>query len=145
MKPEIKRYFDQHGDDPRPAMRKALLAEGHSPDEVDAAFLEWDRGTAAGEPETRRGTFDRVATIFHLVGLGWAAYWLLILPDKVAEGRGPTALLVVGIALLIGWVVSTFIGRWLLPRTGLGIALIVPALTALLITLGMFNVMGGRM
>ena len=49
------------------------------------------------------------------------------------------------IVLLIGWVVSTFIGRWLLPRTGLGIALIVPALTALLITLGMFNVMGGRM
>ena len=76
MKPEIKRYFDAHGDDPRPAMRKALLAEGHSPDEVDAAFLEWDRGTAAAEPETRRGTFDRVAAIFHLVGLGWVAYWL---------------------------------------------------------------------
>jgi hypothetical protein len=145
MKPEIQRYLDEHGDDPRPAIRQALLAEGHSPEELDDAFAEWDRATTSADPVASRATFDRVAAIFHLVGLGWVAYWLLILPDKIAEGRGPTALLVVGIALVIGWLISTFIGRWLLPRTGLAVALVVPALSALLITFGMFNFMGGRM
>jgi hypothetical protein len=145
MKPEIKSYLDAHGDDPRPAIRQALLAEGHSPEELDDAFAEWDRSTVSADPVARRATFDRLAAIFHLVGLGWVAYWLLILPDKIAEGRALTALLVVGMALVVAWLISTFIGRWLLPRTGLAVALIVPALTALVVTFGMFNLMGGRM
>jgi len=74
----------------------------------------------------------------------WVAYWLLILPDKIAEGRALTAFAVVAVALVIGWLVSTWIGRRLLPSIGLW-ALVLPFLSALIITFGMFNIMGGKM
>jgi hypothetical protein len=140
MKPEIKRYFDEHSDLPRPEQRQALLAAGHSSTEVDDAFLEFDRGAAP----VKTATFDRWAGIFHIVGIVWVAYWLLILPDKIAEGQALTAFAVVAVALVIGWLVSTWIGRRLLPSIGLW-ALVLPFLSALIITFGMFNIMGGKM
>jgi hypothetical protein len=140
MKPEIKTYFDEHPDQPRPDQRQALLAAGHSSVDIDEAFLERDRGAAP----VKTATFDRWALIFHVVGVVWVAYWLLILPDKIAEGRAVPAFLVVGVVLVIGWLVSTWIGRRLLSSIGYW-ALIVPFLSALIITFGMFNVMGGKM
>jgi hypothetical protein len=146
MKPEIKHYLDEHGDDPIPTLRHALTEAGHSPEEVEEALREFMAGEPAPLPEeARRNAFDRWATGFHIVGLVWVAYWLFILPDKIAEGRAPTAFVVVAVALLIGWVVSIWIGRQLLSRTSMPVALIVPAISALLITFGMFNFMGGRM
>jgi hypothetical protein len=140
MKPEIKRYFDEHPGQPRTDQRQALLAAGHSPADIDDAFLELDRSAAP----VKTATFDRWALVFHVVGVVWVAYWLLILPDKIAEGRAVPAFLVVGVVLAVGWLVSTWIGRRLLPSIGLW-ALVLPFLSALIITFGMFNVMGGKM
>ena len=140
MKPEIKRYFDQNPDQPRPGQRAALLAEGHSPEEIDDAFLEWDRGQAP----VKTATFDRWALVFHVVGAVWVAYWLLILPDTIAEGRAVPAFLATAAALVVAWLISTWIGRRLLPSIGLW-ALVLPFLTARVVTFGMFNIMGGRM
>ena len=140
MKPEIKSYFEEHPDQPRPDQRQALLAAGHSSVEVDDAFQEWDRGQAP----VKTATFDRWAMIFYIVGAVWVAYWLLILPDTIAEGKAVPAFLATAAVLVVGWLVSTFIGRRLLPSIGLW-ALVLPFLTAMVITFGMFNVMGGRM
>ena len=140
MKPEIKRYFNEHPDQPRPGQRQALLAAGHSPEEIDDAFLEWDRGA----PAVKTATFDRWALVFHVVGAVWVAYWLLILPDTIADDRALPAFLATAAALVVAWLVSTWIGRRLLPSIGLW-ALVLPFLTALIVTFGMFNIMGGRM
>lgn len=140
MKPEIKRYFDQHPDQPRPGQRAALLEAGHSSDDIDNAFLELDRGAAP----VKTATFDRWALIFHVVGAVWVAYWLLILPDKIAEGNALPAFLVIAVALVIAWLISTWIGRRLLPSIGLW-ALVLPFLTAFIVTFGGFNIMGGKM
>jgi uncharacterized membrane protein len=146
MKPEIKKHLEEHGDDPLPTLRYALLRDGHSAEEIEEAFQEWQSGVPAPLPEEeRRRAFDRWATGFHIAGLVWVAAWLLFLPDSIAEGRALTAFVVVAVSLLIGWIVSLLIGRWMLSRTSLLVALVVPFISALVITFGMFNVMGGRM
>src|SRR6188474_2909799 len=106
MKPEIKAYFEEHPEQPRPDQRQALL---------------------------KTATFDRWAMIFYIVGAVWVAYWLLILPDTIAEGKAVPAFLATAAVLVVGWLVSTFIGRRLLPSIGLW-ALVLPFLTAMVIT-----------
>ena len=55
-----------------------------------------------------------------------------------------TTFAVIAIALLIAWLISTWIGRRLLPSIGMW-ALVLPFLTAFIVTFGGFNIMGGRM
>jgi hypothetical protein len=135
MDPEIKRYLDEHGATyTRDALRVSLIDAGHDPAAVDTALGEWEAtrtGTGA-DPEKRR-TFGRWAIGLHVAAL--AAVFILIVALKGATAVG-VALLgcgVLGVALVIGWVISSLIGRALLSGAGVILALVVPAISALLL------------
>jgi hypothetical protein len=143
VNPEIKRYLDEHGATYTPeALRKGLLDAGYDATAVDAALHDWAAtrtGPHAG-PDNRR-TFGRWALRLHLAAL--VATFLLLALLKGTQGIG-VALIGVGVlavALLLGWAISSLIGRALLPRAGVTIALIVPAISALLLGGACFAIM----
>jgi hypothetical protein len=135
LNPQIKRYLDEHGATYTPeALRKGLLDAGYDATEVHAALRDWAAtrtGSHAGSDDRR--TFGRWALRLHLAAL--VAVFLLLAALKGTQGIG-VALIGVGVlavALLIGWAISSLIGRALLPRAGVAIALIVPAISALVL------------
>jgi hypothetical protein len=135
MRPEIKRYLDENGARyTSEALRGALLQVGHDPAEVDAALQEWQSehaGAFAGEESRRR--FRRWTIWLHL-GVLLAVFVLVILLDGAqASAVAPAAIAagVLAVLLLLGWAISSMIGRALLPRTGIAVALIVPVISAL--------------
>ena len=133
VNPEIKRYLDEHGATYTPeALRKGLLDAGYDPASVDASIQEGEAERTATRPTAGdRRTFGRWAFGLHLGAL-LGMFWLLVgLRGPTAIGLGLIAVVVLGIALLIGWSISSLIGRALLPHTGPMIALIVPAISAL--------------
>lgn len=136
MNPEIERYLDEHGATYTPeALRKGLLDAGYDPAEVDAALRAWEAERVAPQPDAEGlRTFARWAVGLHLGAL--AATFLLLVALKGPATAGTVALGVgvLAIALLIGWAISSMIGRALLRGAGTTIALIVPAISA--ITLG---------
>jgi hypothetical protein len=144
VNPEIQRYIDEHGATYTPqALRKGLVEAGHDPAAVDAALRAWAEAHAGrGAPDGGR-TFGRWAVRLHLAAL--AATFLLLIAIK-GVGVAGTALIgvaVLAVALLIGWAISSRIGRALLPRTGVVVALIAPAISALLLggtCFGLLNV-----
>lgn len=133
MNPEIERYLDEHGATYTPeALRKGLLEAGHDPDAIDAAMREWQarRTGSVGSDDVR--TFGRWAILLHLGALVATLVVLLFL-----KGVGQAGVLLVGVgvlavAMLIGWAISSMIGRALLGG-GTTVALIVPAISALLL------------
>lgn len=133
MNPEIKRYLDEHGATYTPgALRKGLMDAGYDSAEVDAALREWDAQAAALRPDAAdRRTFGRWALWLHVAALVAMVVLLVVLRGPTAIGLALIAAVVLGLALLIGWAISSLIGRLLLPRTGPMIALIVPALSAI--------------
>lgn len=133
MNPEIKRYLDEHGATYTPeALRKGLLDAGYDPAAVDSALREWEaERTGNGQRPEGQRTFSRWALGLHVAAL--VAMFAVVVVLRGPMGL-PGALIggvVLGIALLIGWAVSSLIGRALLPRTGPTIALIAPAVSAL--------------
>jgi hypothetical protein len=144
MKPEIRRYLDEHGDTyTTDALRQRLLDAGNSPEEVDAALREWQAEQSA--PDLRadqRRAFGWWAFGLHAAVLGLAILWLLA-ADVLSFGFGQITLLILAIALLLGWVISTSIGWRLLPGLGPSVALIVPAVSALLIGGSCVALLGG--
>jgi hypothetical protein len=133
VNPEIERYLDEHGATYTPeALRKGLLEAGHDPEAIDAAMWGWQaRRTGGTDPDEAR-TFGRWAILLHLGALVATFVLLLFL-----KGVGQAGVLLVGIgvlalAMLIGWAISSMIGRALL-RGGTTVALIVPAISALLL------------
>lgn len=132
MNPEIKRYLDQHGATYTPeALRKGLMDAGYDPAEVDAALGAWDAREAAGPDAEGRRAFGRWAFRLHLGALVGMFLLVVLLRGVSAAGLALVGGLVLAVALLIGWAISAAIGRALLPRTGLTIALIVPAISAI--------------
>jgi hypothetical protein len=132
---EIRQYLDANSSKyTREALRAALLSAGHAEADVDAALTEWSaaREAAHGSPADR-ATFRRWALGFHLAAL---VVMVLVVIALKGAGQGGTIFLgaaVLVIALLIGWWLSSLIGRALLPRTGVIVALLVPLISALIL------------
>lgn len=134
MNPAIKRYLDEHGATYTPeALRKGLLDAGYDPAEVDAALSGWNPSQSPGPEAQARRTFRQAALWLH-VGALLAVFVLLVtLKGTTAIGTALLGCAVLGVALVIGWAISSLIGRALLPATGAVVALIVPAISALLL------------
>jgi hypothetical protein len=131
VNPEIERYLDEHGATYTPeALRKGLLEAGHDPEAIDAAMWGWQARRTGGTGSDEARTFGRWAILLHLGALVATFVLLLLL-----KGVGQAGVLLVGIgvlavAMLIGWAISSMIGRALL-RGGATVALIVPAISAI--------------
>lgn len=142
MNPEIKRYLDEHGATYAPeALRRQLLEAGYDPAEVDTALQEWTAHGAGAQPDRA----DRRAFGWWAFGLHAGApvaliALLVLLKGTSAIGMALLAAAVLAIPLLIGWLISSLIGRTLLPR-GLVVALVVPAISALALGGGCFAIM----
>lgn len=134
MNPDIKRYLDEHGATYTPeALRKQLLDAGYDPVEVDAALSGWNPGDARDPSAEARRTFARWALWLH-IGAVVAVFGLLVaLNGTSAIGTALLGCAVLGVAMVIGWAISSLIGRALLPGTGTVIALGVPAISAILL------------
>lgn len=145
MRPEIRKYLEEHGERyTTEALRRGLLDAGHPPGEVDDALREFSAKRSAPDvPDERRGAFGWWAFGLHAAALLLVALWLVTQPGAFTYGMGTIALFVLGLALLIGWAISRPIGQRLLPGSGLSVALIVPAISALLIGGSCFAMLGG--
>ena len=133
MNPEIKRYLDEHGATYTPeALRKGLLDAGYDPAEVDSAVQAWQAERGGPQPDAEgRLTFGRWAIGLHVAAVVAVFVLLVALKGTNAIGLALLGCAVLSVALLIGWAISSFIGRMLLPGTGAVVALIVPAISAL--------------
>lgn len=131
----IKDYLDQHGETyTRDALRQSLVDAGHDPAAVDAAIAEWEAGRTGAGPDAERGrTFRRWAIRLHVAALVAVFVVLVALKGIPAIGLALLGCAVLAVAMLIGWAISSLIGRALLPRAGLIVALVVPAISALLL------------
>ena len=136
MTPEIRAYLDEHGGTyTAKALRQGLIDAGHDPAQVDAAIAEWEaeRVSGAGTEAADRRRFSRTALLLHVgafaavIGVGFLVYG-----GRVAGYLGIAAV-ILAVLLVIGWAISAAIGRALLSRTGLTIALVLPVISALLI------------
>jgi hypothetical protein len=135
MDPEIKRYLDEHGATyTRNALRASLIDAGHDPAAVDAALVQWEATrTGAGADPDKRRAFGRWAIGLHVAALVAVFILIVALKGTTAVGVALLGCSVLGVALVIGWVMSSLIGRALLPGGGVSLALVVPAISALLL------------
>jgi hypothetical protein len=130
---KIKRYLDEHGATYTPeALRKGLLDAGYDPAEVDSALQAWQAERTGPQPDAEgRRTFSRWALWLHVAAVVAVFVLLVALKGTNSIGLALLGCAVLSVALLIGWAISSFIGRMLLPGTGAVVALIVPAISAL--------------
>jgi hypothetical protein len=134
MKPEIEAYLRQHGGKyTTKALRKQLLLAGHDEAEVDEALRETEATRAPQFAETRalRGRFWRWVLALHLAVLLVFAGLSLVIGSFATGSWG--LLVILAVVLLIGVLISGLIGRGVLGGSGLAIAMVVPAISALLI------------
>lgn len=133
MNPDIKRYLDDHAATYTPqALRKGLLEAGHDPVAVDAAIREWQVGRNGGSGPGDPRTFGRWAMLLHLGALVATFGVLVLLKGPAQAGVVLVGVGVLAVAMLIGWDISSMIGRSLLGG-GTTVALIVPGISALLL------------
>ena len=135
MRPEIRRYLEQYGGTyTQKALRERLIEAGHAPDDVDAALAEWQSEQArSGTGESTRRAFRWWTVLLHAGALALVIGLLVVLVgDRVSAYIGIAAV-ILAVLLAAGWGISFLIGRALLSRTGLVVALIVPILSVLLI------------
>ncbi|HTI29584.1 MAG TPA: hypothetical protein VL687_04430 [Methylomirabilota bacterium] len=133
MNPAIKRYLDEHGATYTPeALRKGLLDAGYDPAEVDAAVASWNAAAASGPEAARRRTFGAWALRLHILALLVVFVALVALKGTGAIGTALLGCAVLGVFLVIGWAISSLIGRALL-GTGVTVALLAPAISAIII------------
>jgi hypothetical protein len=130
MKPEIESYLREHGARyTTAALRKRLIDAGHDPAEVDAALQETEAARAPLLSD--RQTFGRWSLWLHVGALVAMVVLVVIFNGAQALGIALIAAVVLALFLGLGWAVSTLIGRAVLPRTGLAVALIFPLISAL--------------
>jgi hypothetical protein len=131
VNPEIERYLDEHGATYTPeALRKGLLDAGYDPSEVDAALSGWSPPGANGSTAEARRAFGRWAIWLHVGALAATFAVLVLLKGAEAAGTILLGVAVLAVVMLIGWAISSMIGRALLGG-GTTIALIVPAISAI--------------
>lgn len=130
MRPEIEAYIRKHGARyTTEALRRMLIGVGHDPAEVDAALRETEAVRGPQLIESR--TFGRWALLLHAGALVAMVLLVVLLNGTEAFGIALIGAVVLGLFLLLGWAVSSLIGRALLPRTGLMVAIVVPLISAL--------------
>lgn len=136
MKPEIEAYLREHGTTyTSDALRKSLIAAGHDPADVDAAIREWESmragaASAAAAGKKDEGTYRNGAIGVHVGALVAAFLIVIILNGTDALGIAVIGAVVLAICLAVGLAFSYYIGRALLPRTGVMVALVVPVISA---------------
>lgn len=130
MKPELDSYLREHGGRyTTEALRARLIAAGHDAADVDAALQETE---AARVPLlSDRRAFGRWALWLHVGALVGTIALVVVLNGMQALGLALIAAVVLALFLGLGWAVSSLVGRALLPRTGLLVALIFPLISAL--------------
>lgn len=134
MNPDIQRYLDEHGATYTPeALRKGLLDAGYDPAEVDAALAGWNPAESPGPDTQARQTFGRWALWLHLGALVAVFVLIVALKGTTNVSSALFGCAVLGVFLVIGWAISSFIGRALLPAAGATIALVVPAISAIVL------------
>lgn len=134
MNPDIRRYLDEHGATYTPeALRRGLLDAGYDPTEVDRALDECRTSNAAPADAADRSALRRLSILIHAGALLVVAVALLLLYGVSQVTTVVIVGIVLGLALLIGYAISWRIGRRLLPRTGLTVALLAPIVSALLL------------
>jgi hypothetical protein len=132
MDPEIKQYLDEHGATyTRDALRRSLVDAGHDPAAVDAALHEWEARATNPASATDRRRFWRWAFGLHAAVLVLIAIASLVIGSFATGSWG--LLIVLAVALLIGFGISGLIGRGAVQGRGLTAALVLPAISALLI------------
>lgn len=130
MRPEIEAYLRRHGARyTTEALRSRLIGAGHDPTEVDAALRETEATRA--QLLSDRQVFGRWAGWLHFGALVATVLLIVLLHGMQAFNAAGNAAVVLGIFLALGWAVTSLIGRALLPRTGLSVALILPVMSAL--------------
>jgi hypothetical protein len=133
MRPEIEAYLRDHGARyTTKALRDQLVKAGYDETEVDAALQETEaaRGPQLAETQALSRRYWRLAVSVHVVALFAATLYVLIGPNR---GLTLVVILVLGLALLLSLAITGLIGRLLLNRTGLAIALVLPFLAAVLL------------
>jgi hypothetical protein len=134
VNPEIKRYLDEHGATYTPeALRAGLVQAGYDAGEVDAAISAWNAAGANRRGAESRRTFGRWALLLHVGVLVAVFVALVALKGTSQAGVALLGCAVLAVAMLIGWAISSLIGRALLSGTGVAIALIVPVISALVL------------
>ena len=135
MDTAIKRYLEEHGATYTPeALRRGLLDAGYDAVMVSAALKEWQAEQAAKRTDQGdQRTFSRWALRLHLAALVATFVVLLVLKGTPNLGLIILAAVVLGVTLIIGWAVSSFFGRMLLVRSGVGVALVLPTISALVL------------
>jgi hypothetical protein len=133
VRPEIEAYLRDNGAKyTSKALRQQLIHAGHDPAEVDAALQETDAARAPQFAQTRAlsSRFWMWVWGVNIVGLLVATVWAFQGRSATYAGAVP---IVLGFFMLIGLGISGLIGRSMLGR-GMGVALIVPVIFALLLT-----------
>jgi hypothetical protein len=133
MRPEIEAYLRENGARyTTKALRQQLINAGHDAADVDAALRETEaaRGPQFAATRALRTRFWLLAIGLNLVGLVVATIWAFQGASATYAGAVPVVL---GFFMLIGLGIAGLIGRSMLGR-GLGVALLVPLIVALLLT-----------
>lgn len=144
MKPEIESYLREHGDRyTDEALRDQLLKAGHAPEEVDFALHERAAGreTAPSGPD-ERGRFWKLTWALHIGAWLLLGLWVLLRGESAFRyGEGAIGLIMLAVAMLIGIGISGLIGRGMASRGNLSTALVVPAISAILLAGSCFGLL----
>jgi hypothetical protein len=132
VNPEIKRYLDEHGATyTAEALRKGLLDAGYDPAEVDLSLQAWlARPSRPVSVANRGGRFWGWALGLHVAVLAVIGLLSLAIGSFAANWG---LLVVLAVVLLIGLGISGLVAREVMQGSGMMVALVVPAISALLI------------
>ena len=134
MRPEIEDYLTQHGQEYNPdALRRGLLDAGYDEAEVDEALRGRYQASGQDVQTADERTFSRWTLWLHIAALVGMFVLVIIANGTQAFGLAVFGGLVLLLVLLLSWTLTSWIGRALLPRTSLGVALILPAASALIL------------
>jgi hypothetical protein len=134
MRPEIRKYLEDNADRyTRQAIRGELLKAGFEELDVDAAISEWEAEGPARRAPTPTRDFSRWTLALHAGAFVLVVGILLLLFGNRVSGYLWVSAAILAVVLLIGLGISFLIGRALLSRTGLVVALVIPLISALLI------------
>jgi hypothetical protein len=130
VRDEIRRYLDEHGGTyTADALRSGLLSAGYEAGEVDAALSEWasERGRS---PTDDRRSFGRWSLLIDAATLA-VVFGVTVLLIGTEVGLAVIGVVVLLVFLLVAWAISALLGRFILPRMGLSVALVIPLVLAL--------------